>query len=132
MAMIEGHTSCASLLAMALLKSLFFAADGRVRAKSVKRCICMYDSRPVLPFFLLRGHKSDRLLGIPITAIVTGANVHDSQVAIPMEKLTERKVSFLYSVMDSAYDAAPVAACITGKGRVPLNVRLKQTRWNSR
>jgi len=39
MAMIEGHTSCASLFAMALLKSLFFAADGRVRTKSGKRCI---------------------------------------------------------------------------------------------
>ena len=59
-------------------------------------------------------------LGIPITAIVTGANVHDSQVAIPMEKLTERKVTFLYSVMDSAYDAETVATYITGKGRVPL------------
>lgn len=59
-------------------------------------------------------------LGIPVTAVVTGANVHDSQLAIPMEKLTERKVTFLYSVMDSAYDAAPVATYITGKGRVPL------------
>jgi len=59
-------------------------------------------------------------MGIPITAIVTGANVHDSQVAIPMEKLTERKVTFLYSVMDSAYDAVPVATYITSKGRVPL------------
>jgi IS5 family transposase len=58
--------------------------------------------------------------GIPITAIVTGANVHDSQVAIPMEKLTERKITFLYSVMDSAYDAAPVATYSTGKGRVSL------------
>jgi len=59
-------------------------------------------------------------LGIPVTAIVTGANVHDSQLAIPMEKLTERKVTFLYSVMDSAYDAAPVKNYIDGKGRVPL------------
>lgn len=59
-------------------------------------------------------------LGIPVTAVVTGANVHDSQVAIPMEKLTERKVTFLYSVMDSAYDAAPIATYITGKGRMPL------------
>ncbi|MGB7986006.1 MAG: transposase [Terracidiphilus sp.] len=59
-------------------------------------------------------------LGIPVTAVVTGANVHDSQVAIPMEKLTERKITFLYSAMDSAYDAAPVATYITGKGRVPL------------
>ena len=37
-----------------------------------------------------------------------------------MEKLTERKVTFLYSVMDSAYDAAPVATYVSGKGRVPL------------
>lgn len=41
--------------------------------------------------------------GIPATAVVTGANVHDSQVAIPKEKWTERKVDFLYSVMDSVY-----------------------------
>jgi IS5 family transposase len=59
-------------------------------------------------------------LGIPVTAIVTGANIHDSQVAIPMEKLTERKITFLYSVMDSAYDAAPIKNYIDGKGRVPL------------
>ena len=59
-------------------------------------------------------------LGIPITATVTGANVHDSQVAIPMEKLTERKVTFLYSLMDSAYDAQPITKYIEGKGRVPL------------
>jgi len=58
--------------------------------------------------------------GIPVTAIVTGANVHDSQLAIPMEKLTERKITHLYSVMDSAYDARPIAAYIEGKGRVPL------------
>jgi hypothetical protein len=58
--------------------------------------------------------------GIPVTAVVTGANVHDSQVAIPMEKWTERKLDFLYSVMDSAYDAAPIIGYIKGKGRVPL------------
>ena len=43
--------------------------------------------------------------GIPVTAVVTGANVHDSQIAIPMEKLTERNVSHLYSLMDTAYEA---------------------------
>jgi IS5 family transposase len=59
-------------------------------------------------------------LGIPVTAVITGANVHDSQVAIPMEKLTERKITFLYSVMDSAYDATPIATYVSGKGRMPL------------
>ncbi|HSW62628.1 MAG TPA: transposase [Dissulfurispiraceae bacterium] len=58
--------------------------------------------------------------GIPVTAVVTGANVHDSQAAIPMEKWTERKLDFLYSVMDSAYDAGPILGYIQGKGRVPL------------
>jgi IS5 family transposase/transposase len=59
-------------------------------------------------------------LGIPLTALVTGANVHDSQVAIPMEKLTERKVTYLYSLMDAAYDAPQIRAYIQGKGRVDL------------
>lgn len=58
--------------------------------------------------------------GIPITAAITGANVRDSQVAIPLEKLTERKVTFLYSLMDSAYEAQPITNYIEGKGRVPL------------
>ncbi|MDR2053219.1 MAG: transposase, partial [Treponema sp.] len=34
--------------------------------------------------------------GFPLTAVVTGANVHDSQRAIPMEQLTEMKVPFCY------------------------------------
>lgn len=59
-------------------------------------------------------------LGIPVTAVVTGANVHDSQVAIPMEKMTEQKVSHLYSLMDAAYDAPQIRAYIQAKGRVDL------------
>lgn len=59
-------------------------------------------------------------LGVPLTAVVTGANVHDSQVAIPMEKMTERKVAYLYSLMDSAYDAPQIRSYIRGKGRVDL------------
>lgn len=58
--------------------------------------------------------------GFPISAIVTGANVHDSQVAIPLEKMTEEKVQHLYSVMDAAYDADSIATFIKGRGRVPL------------
>jgi hypothetical protein len=59
-------------------------------------------------------------IGLPVTAIVTGANVHDSQAAIPMEKLTEKKVRHLYSVMDAAYDAKPIHDYIRGGDRVPL------------
>jgi hypothetical protein len=40
--------------------------------------------------------------GFPLTAVVIGANVHDSQLAIPMEQITKMKVPFCYSLMDSA------------------------------
>jgi hypothetical protein len=33
--------------------------------------------------------------GFPLTTFVTGANVHDSQLAIPTGQLTEKKVSFV-------------------------------------
>jgi hypothetical protein len=59
-------------------------------------------------------------IGLPITAIVTGANVHDSQAAIPMEKLTGKKVQHLYSLMDAAYDAKPILDYIQEQDRVPL------------
>jgi IS5 family transposase len=69
--------------------------------------------------------------GIPVTAIVTGANVHDSQVAIPMEKITEKRVTHLYSLMDAAYDAEPIRQYIEGKGRkaiIDMNRRKNDTR----
>jgi len=59
-------------------------------------------------------------MGLAVTAVVTGANVHDSQLAIPMEKLTERKIHHLYSLMDSAYDAQDIRNYIEGKGRVAI------------
>ena len=42
---------------------------------------------------------------IPITALVTSASLHDSQVAIPMMQVTSKRVTYLYELMDSAYDA---------------------------
>ncbi len=42
---------------------------------------------------------------IPVTAIYTGANVHDSSVALPLIKETSRKVNYLYDLQDAAYDA---------------------------
>jgi hypothetical protein len=60
--------------------------------------------------------------GFPLTAVVTGANVHDSQLAIPMEQLTEKKVPFCYSLMDSAYDSKVIDEFIRSHGRVPIRV----------
>ena len=42
---------------------------------------------------------------IPVTAIYTGANIHDSSVALPLIKETSRKVDYLYDLQDAGYDA---------------------------
>ena len=57
--------------------------------------------------------------GFPLTAVITGANVHDSQLAIPMEKLTEQKVISCYSLMDSGYDAKTIDDFIRSRERIP-------------
>jgi hypothetical protein len=42
---------------------------------------------------------------IPVSAILTSASIHDSQVAIPLATLTKNRVANLYDLMDSAYDS---------------------------
>ena len=58
--------------------------------------------------------------GFPVTTVLTSASLHDSQVAIPMMKLTSGKVTYLYDLMDSAYDAAPIWDVSRSLGHVPL------------
>jgi IS5 family transposase len=58
--------------------------------------------------------------GLPITAVTTSASVHDSQVAIPMEKLTAQRVTSLYTLMDAAYDAKLIEQCCQSHGHVPI------------
>lgn len=55
--------------------------------------------------------------GIPISAILTSASVHDSQVAIPLEEMTSQKVTSLYSLMDAAYDSEAIRKFIVSKGK---------------
>lgn len=57
---------------------------------------------------------------IPITALLTGASLHDSQVAIPLATMTARRVTSLYDLMDSAYDAAEIHAHSRGLGHRPI------------
>jgi hypothetical protein len=42
---------------------------------------------------------------IPVSCILTSASVHDSQVAIPLMHMTGQRITYLYDIMDSAYDA---------------------------
>ncbi len=57
---------------------------------------------------------------IPISAVLTSASVHDSQVAIPMIHLTSQRVTYLYDVMDSAYDAAAIRAASKKLNHQPI------------
>ncbi len=58
--------------------------------------------------------------GIPVSVVVTGAGVHDSQVAIPLERMTEKRVTHLYSLMDAAYDSEVIDSFIRQRGRVAI------------
>lgn len=59
--------------------------------------------------------------GVPVAAFITGANVHDSQGAIPLLQLAHaRGVRACYDLMDSAYDAQEIHRVSTGLGHVPI------------
>ncbi len=45
---------------------------------------------------------------IPISTVLTGASVHDSQVAIPLATRSAWRVQHCYELMDSAYDAVEI------------------------
>ena len=68
--------------------------------------------------------------GFPITAYVTGANVHDSMLAIPMEKITEQRITFCYSLMDPAYDSKTITDYILSRERMPIIDRNKRRKKN--
>jgi Transposase DDE domain/Transposase domain (DUF772) len=57
---------------------------------------------------------------IPISAVLTGASVHDSQVAIPLATMTAQRVTSLYDLMDAAYDADEIHAHSRSLGHVPI------------
>jgi len=57
---------------------------------------------------------------IPVSALLTSASVHDSQVAIPLAQMTAARLTSLYDLMDSAYDAPQIHAFSAQLGHVPL------------
>lgn len=58
--------------------------------------------------------------GVPLSAVLTSASVHDSQVAIPLMKLTSSKVMYCYDLMDAAYDAGQIWEQSRLLGHVPI------------
>lgn len=70
-----------------------------------------------------RGYKLHLDVGdgqIPVTALLTSASVHDSQVAIPLMTITTQRTTHFYEVMDSAYDAGPILEHSRQLNHVPI------------
>ncbi|MBM3888756.1 MAG: transposase [Verrucomicrobia bacterium] len=57
---------------------------------------------------------------IPVSAVLTSASLHDSQVAIPLAQMTAQRVRSLYDLMDSAYDAPAIWRFSEQMGHVPI------------
>jgi hypothetical protein len=70
---------------------------------------------------------------IPISCILTSASTHESQVALPLATMTSQRVTNLYDLMDSAYDAPIIREHSRSLGHVPIidinprrNTKLKE------
>ena len=57
---------------------------------------------------------------IPVSPLLTSASLHDSQAAIPLAQMTAQRVTSLYDLMDSAYDAPQIRDFARGLGHVSI------------
>jgi len=57
---------------------------------------------------------------IPISCLLTSASLHDSQAAVPLATITARRVTNLYDLMDSAYDAPEIREKSRALSHVPI------------
>jgi len=57
---------------------------------------------------------------IPVSAVLTSASLHDSQVALPLGLLSAARVTSLYDLADAAYDAPEIWAQSRALGHVPI------------
>jgi hypothetical protein len=57
---------------------------------------------------------------IPVSCLLTSASVHDSQAALPLATITAGRVTNLYDLMDSAYDAPEIWDKSRALGHVPI------------
>jgi len=58
--------------------------------------------------------------GIPISCLLSSASMHDSQAAIPLAEITNKRVCNLYDLMDSAYDVPGIHSHSRSLGHVPI------------
>jgi Transposase DDE domain/Transposase domain (DUF772) len=63
---------------------------------------------------------------VPISCVLTSASVHDSQVAIPLARMTADRVTNLYDLMDCGYDSQHIREYSQRLGHVPIIDRQKR------
>lgn len=57
---------------------------------------------------------------IPITTFYSGANVHDSSLALPLIQETSKRVHYLYDLLDAGYDADIIRDFSQKNGHRPI------------
>jgi IS5 family transposase len=67
--------------------------------------------------------------GLPVNVVTTSASLHDSQVAIPMSRITAQRVTSLYDVMDAAYDAKAIFDVSHSLNHRPIIDTKRSTTW---
>ena len=65
-------------------------------------------------------HLDTDSFGVPISAILTSASVHDSQVSIPLTQMSKSRVTNLYDLMDAGYCSENLREYSREQGHVPL------------
>lgn len=65
-------------------------------------------------------HLDVACCGVPISAILTGANVHDSKVALPLMHMSNERVTACYELMDAAYCSKVIDEEVRKIGHIPL------------
>ena len=58
--------------------------------------------------------------GVPVSALLSSASMHDSRAAIPLSRISAERVTHLYDLMDAAYCSKALHEHCRELGHVPL------------
>lgn len=76
-------------------------------------------------------HIDTACCGVPISAVLTGANVHDSWVALSLIHISAEWVDVCYELMDAPYCSTVIREAVQNAGHVPL-IDDNPRKWENR
>ena len=65
-------------------------------------------------------HLDTACCDVPISAVLTGANVHGSLVALPLMRISAQRVDACHELVDAAYCSTVIREEVQAAGRVLL------------